>query len=122
MPDATRLWLGTHLRLVYLFLYLPIAVLMVLSFNRAGLPTVWSGFSVKWYGALLDNAAILNAGALLFFLMDEAKLIVAKNNAKGFEPVAQYDVAESATWAHPVIVGGKILIKDASTLALWSME
>ena len=63
MPDATRLWLGAHLRLVYLFLYLPIAVLMVLSFNRAGLPTVWSGFSVQWYGALLDSKPILNAAA-----------------------------------------------------------
>lgn len=63
MPDVTRFWLGAHLRLVYLFLYLPIAVLMVLSFNRAGLPTVWSGFSVKWYGALLDNAAVLSAAA-----------------------------------------------------------
>ena len=61
--DPTRLWLGTHLRLVYLFLYLPIAVLMVLSFNRAGLPTVWSGFSLKWYGVLLDNKAVLNAAA-----------------------------------------------------------
>ena len=35
--NPTALWLGTHLRLIYLFLYLPIAVLMVLSFNRAGL-------------------------------------------------------------------------------------
>ncbi len=64
MPKSispTRLWLGTHLPLVYLFLYVPIAVLMVLSFNRAGLPTVWTGFSVKWYGALLDSRAILNA-------------------------------------------------------------
>ncbi len=57
----TGLWLAAHLRLVYLFLYLPIAVLMALSFNRAGLPTVWSGFSVEWYGALLENKAILNA-------------------------------------------------------------
>jgi spermidine/putrescine transport system permease protein len=63
MPSATRLWLGAHLRLVYLFLYLPIAVLMVLSFNRAGLPTVWTGFSVKWYGALLDSRPILSAAA-----------------------------------------------------------
>jgi spermidine/putrescine transport system permease protein len=62
-PTVTRLWLGAHLRLVYLFLYLPIVVLMVLSFNRAGLPTVWSGFSVKWYGALIDSRAILSAAA-----------------------------------------------------------
>jgi spermidine/putrescine transport system permease protein len=74
-PTVTRLWLGAHLRLVYLFLYLPIAVLMVLSFNRAGLPTVWSGFSVKWYGALLDNAAILNAAGNTVIVAVSATLL-----------------------------------------------
>ena len=34
------------------FLYMPIAVLMVLSFNKAGLPTAWTGFSTEWYGRL----------------------------------------------------------------------
>lgn len=64
MPsNPTRLWLAAHLRLVYLFLYLPIIVLMVLSFNRAGLPTTWTGFSTKWYGALLESRSITNAAA-----------------------------------------------------------
>ncbi len=47
--------LRAHLLVVYAFLYLPIAVLVVLSFNRSGLPTVWSGFTTEWYGRLLDN-------------------------------------------------------------------
>jgi putrescine transport system permease protein len=37
------------------FLYLPIAVLVAYSFNRSRLVTVWGGWSVKWYGALLDD-------------------------------------------------------------------
>ena len=53
--------LGAHLGAFYLFLYLPIAVLVVLSFNRAGLPTVWTGFSTEWYGKLADNQAVLRA-------------------------------------------------------------
>ena len=40
------------------FLYLPIAVLMVLSFNKAGLPTAWAGFSLEWYGKLAANPKI----------------------------------------------------------------
>jgi spermidine/putrescine transport system permease protein len=60
MPERSRL-LDVHLGAVLAFLYIPIAVLMVLSFNRAGLPTAWTGFSVKWYGALADNARILGA-------------------------------------------------------------
>jgi hypothetical protein len=31
-------------------------------------------------------------------------------------------VADSETWAHPVVIGKQILIKDKSTLALWSLE
>ncbi len=46
---------------VFGFLYLPIAVLVLLSFNRAGLPTTWTGFSTKWYVSLAGNKAILGA-------------------------------------------------------------
>lgn len=46
---------------VYGFLYLPIAVLMVLSFNRSGLPTAWGGFSLEWYGKLVENPKIIGA-------------------------------------------------------------
>jgi spermidine/putrescine transport system permease protein len=50
-----------HLGLVYAFLYLPIVILMVLSLNKAGLPTVWSGVSLEWYGKLFHNQKILQA-------------------------------------------------------------
>ena len=46
---------------VYGFLYLPIAVLMVLSFNRTGMPTAWGGFSLEWYGKLVENPKIIGA-------------------------------------------------------------
>lgn len=46
---------------VFAFLYVPISVLFALSFNEGGLPTAWTGFSVKWYGALLHNQEILRA-------------------------------------------------------------
>jgi spermidine/putrescine transport system permease protein len=53
--------LKAHLGATFAFLYIPVAVLIVLSFNRAGLPTVWSGFSFEWYGALSGNPKILNS-------------------------------------------------------------
>ena len=49
------------LLLVFGFLYLPIAVLVLLSFNDSGLPTSWSGFSTRWYVALAGNGDILRA-------------------------------------------------------------
>lgn len=49
------------LSFVFAFLYVPISVLIGLSFNEGGLPTAWSGFSFKWYEQLLHNEAIINA-------------------------------------------------------------
>ena len=50
-----------YLALVYVFLYTPIAVLMILSFNKAGMPTAWTGFSTEWYGRLLESPKIISA-------------------------------------------------------------
>ncbi len=47
----------------YAFLYLPILVLMGLTFNRAGLPTAWTGFSLEWYGKLLASPQIVSSAA-----------------------------------------------------------
>jgi putrescine transport system permease protein len=44
------------------FLYLPILVLVVYSFNASRLVTVWGGFSTQWYGALFRNQALVDAG------------------------------------------------------------
>jgi putrescine transport system permease protein len=50
----------------FLFLYLPIVLLVVFSFNESRLVTVWGGFSTKWYGELLRNEQILGAAWLSF--------------------------------------------------------
>ncbi|WP_428684006.1 ABC transporter permease [Reyranella sp.] len=48
----------------YAFLYLPIALVIVYSFNDSRLVTVWSGFSLKWWHALFANEAMLQAAWL----------------------------------------------------------
>jgi outer membrane protein assembly factor BamB len=68
------------------------------------------------------NAAILRAGDLLFLLKDDAELIVARNGAKGLEPIRRYTVADSATWSAPAISGGRFFIKDVASLALWTLN
>ncbi|CDM56534.1 MULTISPECIES: ABC transporter permease [Rhizobium] len=45
----------------FAFLYLPIVLLVVFSFNESKLVTVWGGFSTKWYASLLHNQALLDA-------------------------------------------------------------
>jgi putrescine transport system permease protein len=51
----------TVLAFGYAFLYLPIAILIVYSFNDNRLVTVWSHFSTRWYGELFHNAQIGDA-------------------------------------------------------------
>lgn len=46
------------------FLYIPIVLLVIYSFNESRLVTVWAGFSTKWYGSLMQNDGILNAAAV----------------------------------------------------------
>jgi len=62
MNPLSRRWpTWTILGLGFAFLYLPILVLMFYSFNENRLATVWSGFSLKWYGRLLQNDQMLGA-------------------------------------------------------------
>lgn len=48
---------------LYLFLYAPIAVVIVYSFNAARFGASWAGFTTQWYLALLENQAALDAAA-----------------------------------------------------------
>lgn len=45
----------------FAFLYIPILLLVIFSFNESKLVTVWAGFSTKWYVSLLNNSAVLDA-------------------------------------------------------------
>jgi putrescine transport system permease protein len=60
----TRRALFTVVAFGYAFLYIPVLLLVVYSFNESKLVTVWGGFSLKWYAALLHNDSLLNAAWL----------------------------------------------------------
>lgn len=51
----------TSLTLGFAFLYIPILLLIIFSFNKSKLVTVWGGFSTKWYTSLLQNEAFMDA-------------------------------------------------------------
>ena len=50
-----------YLGLIYTMLYLPIIILVVMSFNKSKIGYNWGGFSLKWYESLLNNQAMLDA-------------------------------------------------------------
>ena len=69
-----------------------------------------------------DNAAIVRAGDLWFALETDAELIVARANPKQFEVLKRYSVADSATWAQPVLSGQRVFVKDVSNISLWTLN
>jgi len=80
--------------------------------------TIWQG-----PGRMGESAALLNAGGSAFLaLTNEANLIVLPVNAKEYAPTMQYTVANTPTWAHPVVNGNRILIKDETTLRSLSLK
>lgn len=50
-----------YLAVIFLFLYLPILVLIVLSFNNSKSRVVWGGFTLKWYASCFTDETIMNA-------------------------------------------------------------
>lgn len=60
-PALARRLLAGHAALVYLFLYAPILVLVILSFNRGPHVWRWEGFGLRWYAALLRDRATRDA-------------------------------------------------------------
>ena len=56
-----RFFMKFYLVLIIAFLYIPIAVLVVLSFNASRSRVVWGGFTLKWYKELLKNEQIMSA-------------------------------------------------------------
>jgi outer membrane protein assembly factor BamB len=63
-----------------------------------------------------DNAALLLAGDYALALLDSGRLLVLRTDADAYETVAEYAVSDAPTWAHPVVLGDRIFIKDRTTL------
>jgi outer membrane protein assembly factor BamB len=78
---------------------------------------------VLWQGSPreAENAAVVKGGRVVFFLKDNAELVVARANRTRFEPLARYTVAQRATWADPVISGRRLFVRHGSALALWEI-
>ena len=52
---------GLYLGIVFFLMYLPVAVVIIFSFNESRLPVRFTGFSLKWYQELLNDRAMIEA-------------------------------------------------------------
>ena len=60
-PKLVRWFCGSWTTLVFAFLYLPIFLLVLFSFNQSKSGFVWEGFTLEWYDALFHNRVLLQA-------------------------------------------------------------
>jgi outer membrane protein assembly factor BamB len=67
-------------------------------------------------------AQIVDCGPVLLALTPAAELIVFKPDAKSYQEVARLKVADSPTYAYPVVSGKRIYVKDQNDLALFLVE
>ena len=85
--------------------------------NATSGQTAWSDTTNhKNFGSLID------AGSAILALTSKSELIAFKPSDKGYTEIARIKVADTPTYAHPVIAGKRIYVKDAETLALWMIE
>ena len=67
-------------------------------------------------------AAMLDVGACLVALPSTSELIAFKPVGGQYEELARIKVADSATYAHPVIAGKRIFVKDQDAVTMWTVE
>jgi len=66
--------------------------------------------------------AVLDAGDAILALPSTGELIAFKPTADKYDQLANIKVAEKATYAHPVVAGEKIFVKDQDSLTCWTMK
>ncbi len=123
--STERLW---HTREVSMYMSSPVAMGdVVFGFSHLNRGQLFAldpqTGRVLWTGEPLqgDNAALVAAGDHLLVLTSDAQLTVARVTPRGIEPMRRYTVADSPAWAHPLVTPGGVIVKDANTLAFWSV-
>ena len=78
---------------------------------------------VRWQGPgrTGDNVMFLSIPGYVVALISNGELRIIRATGKRYEMVASYAVAESPTWAPPVLLQSGVLVKDSETLTLWSL-
>ena len=92
--------LGAWTVLFFLFLYMPIVVLVVYSFNESRLALIWTGFSLDWYAKVLANDSIRRAALNSLIIASIATVV-----ATAVATVSALSLARGGHFKRPVVGG-----------------
>ncbi|MHC4286320.1 MAG: PQQ-binding-like beta-propeller repeat protein [Planctomycetota bacterium] len=81
--------------------------------------TVWTDSASHGRGAF---GSVVSAGGCLLALPEKSGLIVYKPDGKAYSEIVRYKVSETAIYAHPVVSGKRVFVKDKDSLALLIIE
>ena len=73
-------------------------------------------------GREADNAALLRVPGFTLIQTTDGQLVVARDSTSAFDVVRRYDISDSATWAHPALVGDELFVRDANSVAKWQIR
>lgn len=82
----------------------------------------WTDTVARGQGRNAGYAAMVDAGSVILALPSTSELIAFKPDSKAYTEVAKIKVAETPTYAPPVIAGKNVYVKDADGLTMWAFE
>ena len=84
--------------------------------------TLWTG--PKQAGGRRESGygSIVDAGTLLLAITPASELVVFSPSEKEYAEVARIKVAGSPTFAHLVVPGGRVIVKDQDAVTVWAVE
>jgi outer membrane protein assembly factor BamB len=68
-----------------------------------------------------ECGAVLDGGSVLLALTSDSDLVAFKPSNKEYAELAKYKVADTPTWAYPIIAGNRVFVKDRDALTLWTI-
>jgi outer membrane protein assembly factor BamB len=69
-----------------------------------------------------QSAAMLDAGTVILALAGNAELAAFKPSDKDYSELARIKVATTEMWAHPVVAGKRVYVRDLESVALWTFD
>jgi outer membrane protein assembly factor BamB len=66
--------------------------------------------------------SIVAAGSCLVVLTNDSELIIVKPDGKAYSEITRYKVSETPTYAHPVIAGNRVFVKDQESVTMFRIE
>ena len=100
------------------FLYLPILILVIYSFNESKLVTVWGGFSTRWYAELFQDSQVLDAAKLSLQIAASSATIALVLGVAAAMTLVRFRWFRGRTWLAGMVAAPLVMPEVITGLSL----